>query len=49
MGNDEVATRWAARLSLHQLARLLRHVDAVHGLYYLLHARLDGAWAPARR
>jgi mannosyltransferase len=36
MGNDEVATRWAARLSLHQLARLLRHVDAVHGLYYLL-------------
>ena len=36
MGNDEVATRWAALLSLHQLARLLRHVDAVHGLYYLL-------------
>ncbi len=36
MGNDEVATRWAALLSLPQLARLLRHVDAVHGLYYLL-------------
>ncbi len=36
MGNDEVATRWAALLSLHQLAHLLRHVDAVHGLYYLL-------------
>jgi mannosyltransferase len=36
MGNDEVATRWAARLSLHQLAHLLRHVDAVHGLYYFL-------------
>ena len=36
MGNDEVATRWAALLSLHQLTRLLRHVDAVHGLYYLL-------------
>jgi mannosyltransferase len=36
MGNDEVATRWAARLSLHQLDHLLRHVDAVHGLYYLL-------------
>ena len=36
MGNDEVATRWAALLSLHQLARLLRHVDAVHGLYYLI-------------
>jgi len=36
MGNDEVATRWAALLSLRELAHLLRHVDAVHGLYYLL-------------
>ena len=36
MGNDEVATRWAALLNLRDLARLLRHVDAVHGLYYLL-------------
>jgi mannosyltransferase len=36
MGNDEVASRWAASLSLGQLAHLLRHVDAVHGLYYLL-------------
>jgi mannosyltransferase len=36
MGNDEVVTRWAALLSLRQLAHLLRHVDAVHGLYYLL-------------
>jgi mannosyltransferase len=36
MGNDEVATRWAALLPLHLLAHLLRHVDAVHGLYYLL-------------
>ena len=36
MGNDEVATRYAARLSLRQLAHLLRHVDAVHGFYYLL-------------
>jgi mannosyltransferase len=36
MGNDEVATRWAAQLSLRELAHLLRHVDAVHGLYYLL-------------
>jgi mannosyltransferase len=36
MGNDEVATRWAALLSLHQLAHLVRNVDAVHGLYYLL-------------
>lgn len=37
MGNDEDATMWAARdLSLHQLGRLLRHVDAVHGLYYLI-------------
>jgi mannosyltransferase len=36
MGNDEVATRWAALLSVRELAHLLRHVDAVHGLYYLL-------------
>jgi mannosyltransferase len=36
MGNDEVATRWAALLSLGQLDHLLRNLDAVHGLYYLL-------------
>ena len=36
MGNDEVATRWAALLPLHQLAHLVKNVDAVHGLYYLL-------------
>jgi mannosyltransferase len=36
MGNDEVATRWAASLSLGQLAHLLRNIDAVHGAYYLL-------------
>jgi mannosyltransferase len=36
MGNDEVATRWAALLSLPQLDHLVRNVDAVHGLYYLL-------------
>jgi mannosyltransferase len=36
MGNDEVVSRWAALLSLRQLAHLLRQVDAVHGLYYLL-------------
>jgi mannosyltransferase len=36
MGNDEVATRWAALLNLHALAHLLDNVDAVHGLYYLL-------------
>ncbi len=36
MGNDEVVSRWAALLSLRQLAHLVRHVDAVHGLYYLL-------------
>jgi mannosyltransferase len=36
MGNDEVATRWAASLSLGQLAHLLRNIDAVHGTYYLL-------------
>jgi mannosyltransferase len=36
MGNDEVATRWAALLSLRDLAHLVNNVDAVHGLYYLL-------------
>jgi mannosyltransferase len=36
MGNDEVATHWAALLSLRELAHLLNNVDAVHGLYYLL-------------
>jgi len=36
MGNDEVVSRFAALLSLGQLARLLRRVDIVHGLYYLL-------------
>jgi mannosyltransferase len=36
MGNDEVASRYAAMLSLGQLFHLLSHVDAVHGLYYLL-------------
>jgi mannosyltransferase len=36
MGNDEVATHWAALLPLHELFHLLSHVDAVHGLYYLL-------------
>ncbi|MCW2907739.1 MAG: hypothetical protein JWL68_2528 [Actinomycetia bacterium] len=48
MGNDEVATRWAALLNLHQLARLLRHVDAVHGLYYLLmHGWMVAGTSPA--
>jgi mannosyltransferase len=36
MGNDEVATRWAALLPLRDLFHLLRRLDAVHGLYYLL-------------
>jgi mannosyltransferase len=36
MGNDEVATRWAALLPLRELAHLLGNLDAVHGLYYLL-------------
>ncbi len=34
MGNDEVATRYAALLSLGQLKHLLSNVDAVHGTYY---------------
>ena len=33
---DEVDTVAAVSRSLPQLARLLGHVDAVHGLYYLL-------------
>src|SRR5215831_1698435 len=36
MGNDEIVTRYASRLSLGQLARLLQHTDLVHGTYYLL-------------
>ena len=48
MGNDEVATRWAALLSLRQLAHLLSRMDAVHGLYYLLmHAWMAVGTSPA--
>ncbi len=48
MGNDEVVSRWAALLSLHQLAHLLDHVDAVHGLYYfLLHGWMAVGTSPA--
>jgi mannosyltransferase len=36
MGNDEVVSRFAALLPLPRLFHLLRHIDAVHGLYYLL-------------
>jgi mannosyltransferase len=48
MGNDEVASRWAASLSLGQLAHLLRHIDAVHGMYYLLlHGWMAAGTSPA--
>ena len=48
MGNDEVATRWAALLPLHQLAHLVNNVDAVHGLYYLLmHGWMAAGTSPA--
>ena len=48
MGNDEVATRWAALLSLRELAHLLRHVDAVHGLYYfVMHCWMVVGTSPA--
>ena len=48
MGNDEVATRWAALLSLRDLAHLLNTIDAVHGLYYLLmHAWVAVGSSPA--
>jgi mannosyltransferase len=36
MGNDEVISRFAALLPLPRLFQLLRHIDAVHGLYYVL-------------
>jgi mannosyltransferase len=36
MGNDEVVTRWAALLPLHELFHYLSRVDAVHGFYYFL-------------
>jgi mannosyltransferase len=36
MGNDEVVTRYAAKLSLGQLARMVfLHTDIFHALYYL--------------
>ena len=48
MGNDEVVSRWAASLGLGQLAHLLRHLDAVHGLYYLmLHGWMAVGTSPA--
>ena len=48
MGNDEVATRWAALLPLHLLTHLLRHVNAVHGLYYLfMHGWMVVGTSPA--
>ncbi|MGH3400731.1 MAG: glycosyltransferase family 39 protein [Streptosporangiaceae bacterium] len=48
MGNDEVATRWAALLPLRELFHLLNNVDAVHGLYYLLmHAWMVVGTSPA--
>ncbi len=48
MGNDEVATRWAALLPLPDLFHLLRHLDAVHGLYYLLmHPWMAAGSSPA--
>jgi len=48
MGNDEVVSRYAALLSLGQLAVLLRRVDIVHGLYYLmLHGWMAVGTSPA--
>ncbi len=48
MGNDEVVSRFAAGLSLGQLVHLLRRVDIVHGLYYLLlHGWLAVGTSPA--
>ena len=37
MGNDEIVTKFAARLSLGQLARMVfLHTDIFHALYYLI-------------
>jgi mannosyltransferase len=36
MGNDEIVTRYASRLSLGQLAHLLEHTDIYHGFYYVV-------------
>ncbi len=48
MGNDEVVTRWAALLPLHELFHLLSHVDAVHGFYYfLMHGWMAVGTSPA--
>ncbi len=48
MGNDEVVSRWAAALPLRRLAHVLLHIDAVHGLYYLiLHGWMIVGTSPA--
>ena len=48
MGNDEVATKWAALLNWDQLQHLLRRVDAVHGFYYaLMHVWAKVGTSPA--
>jgi mannosyltransferase len=48
MGNDEVVSRYAASLSPRQMAPLLLHIDAVHGLYYLLlHGWMTVGTSPA--
>ena len=48
MGNDEVVTRWAALLPLHELFHLVNHVDAVHGFYYfLMHGWMAVGTSPA--
>jgi mannosyltransferase len=48
MGNDEVISRYAALLPLGQLVKLLRRVDIVHGLYYLmLHGWMAVGTSPA--
>ncbi|MBE7187229.1 glycosyltransferase family 39 protein [Jatrophihabitans endophyticus] len=47
MGNDEVATRWIASLSLPAMRHVLSHLDAVHGLYYgLIHFWLHVGRSP---
>jgi mannosyltransferase len=48
MGNDEVVSRYAALLTIGQLVQLLRRVDIVHGLYYLmLHGWMAVGTSPA--
>ncbi|MYR58532.1 hypothetical protein GTY54_20600, partial [Streptomyces sp. SID625] len=44
MWRDESVTHQVAHRSLGDLGRLLGHIDAVHGLYYLLMHAVFALW-----